>query len=37
LYLANSVIEEVVYELHMIAVFYCFTCDGCRLGCLRLE
>jgi len=26
--LAKSVIEEVVYELHMIVVFCCFTCDS---------
>jgi len=35
--LANSIKEEVVYELHMIAVFCCFTSDGWRLCCLRVE
>jgi hypothetical protein len=35
--LAKSVIEEVVYELHMIAVLSCLACDGCRLGCLSLQ
>jgi len=35
--LANSIMEEVIYELHMIAVFCCFTSDGWRLCCLRVE
>jgi hypothetical protein len=35
--LAKSVIEEVVYELRVIAVFSCLACGGCRLGCLSLQ